>query len=320
MPCLYLRESDVDRLADMPLAICAMREAFAMLASGDADNVPRVRAKAPGIVLHSMIAAATSLGLVGWKQYTTTRQGAKFLVGLQEQTSGRLVALMESNRLGQLRTGAVTGLAVSLLANADADQIGLFGSGWQAQSQLEAVACIGRLQRVLVYSRSDTRRRAFCEMMSRRLGLLVEPADDASATISGMPIVITATASATPLFDGKNLAPGSLVCAIGSNWLEKAEIDLAAVRSANRVVCDSIKACQNEAGDLVAAVEQGAFSWSDAVEFADVVAKRVAPRAHRDDRIVFKSVGLAIEDVVFASKILQRATERGIGETLPIGE
>ncbi len=137
---LYLTESDVAELLDMPLAMQAVEEAFRRLSSGEAVNVPRARAQAPGIILHTMSAAAGYLGLVGWKCYTTTRQGAQFHVGLYDQESGRLVALIEANRLGQLRTGATTGVAVQCMAPADATEMGLFGAGWQAEAQLAAVA------------------------------------------------------------------------------------------------------------------------------------------------------------------------------------
>ncbi len=140
MSVLLLRETDVEQLLDMSMTIDVMAEAFRQLAEGHAENVPRRRAQASGIVLHSMSAAAGYLGMLGWKQYTTTRSGARFHVGLYDQESGELIALIEADRLGQMRTGAVTGLAASLLASSDAQEVGLFGSGWQAESQLAAVA------------------------------------------------------------------------------------------------------------------------------------------------------------------------------------
>src|SRR5690348_3844727 len=102
----YLTEADVERLLDMPTTVSLVEQAFQRLASGEAENSPRVRVKAPGIVLHSMSAAAGYLGFVGWKQYTTSKSGAKFHIGLYDQQSGELVALIEANRLGQMRTGA----------------------------------------------------------------------------------------------------------------------------------------------------------------------------------------------------------------------
>lgn len=311
MPLLFLSESDVERLLDMPLAIDVMREALTALAAGQAYNVPRVRARGTGIVLHSMCAVADYLGLAGWKQYTTTRHGARFHVGLYDQHSGELVALIEANRLGQLRTGAVTGLAAKLLAPAGANEVGLFGAGWQAESQLEAVVAALPIQRVRCYSRSAERREQFARRMSTRLNLPVDAVDEPRQAVDKLPIVITATTSRTPVFDGRWLSGGTLVCAIGSNWLDKAEIDVATVRRAIRVVCDSVECCRNEAGEFSAAIEQGVFDWSRAIELADVVAGRTLGRAQNDDVVLFKSVGMAIEDVALGGKLLELARSSG---------
>ena len=140
MGVLYLTEADVTRLLGMRQAIEVVEEAFRRLGSGEAENVPRVRARATGIVLHTMSAAAGYLGLVGWKSYTTTAEAARFHVGLYEAKTGALVAMMEANWLGQLRTGATTGVAVQWMADPEAREVGLFGTGVQARTQLEAVA------------------------------------------------------------------------------------------------------------------------------------------------------------------------------------
>lgn len=318
MAVLFLTEDEVARLIDMPLAIDVMHEAFRRLAAGEAHNVPRVRARGKGIVLHSMCAAADYLGLVGWKEYTTTRHGARFHVGLYEQESGRLVALLEANRLGQMRTGAVSGLAARLLARPGAVQAGLLGSGWQAQSQLEAIHAACRLQRARVYSRSEERRTDFARQMSQRLGIEVAAVSEPRQAVEGMPIVVTATSSRQPVFEGTWLAPGTLVCAMGSNRLEKTEIDRETVRRASAVVCDSIEACRHEAGDLTASLEHGEFDWSRAVELADVAAGKAIARGSNDEIVLFKSVGLAIEDVALGGKLLELARAQQIGRELPI--
>ena len=307
MPIAYFTENDVSRLLDMPLAIEVMEEAFAQLAAGRADNVPRTRARAPGIVLHSMSAAADYLGVVGWKQYTTTSAGAKFHVGLYDQATGDPVAFIEANRLGQLRTGAVSGLASKYLALPNARCMGLFGSGWQAQTQLAAVATACPIEKAVVFSRDPQRRQQFAAKMSDVLGIEIIPVDEPRHAVEQMPIVVTATTSRQPVFDGDWLAPGTLVCAIGSNWLDKAEIDSTTVRRAGSVVCDSLDCCRAEAGDFVAAFEQESFRWDQVIELADVVAGRVSGRADPAAIVLFKSVGMAIEDVALGSKLLERS-------------
>jgi ornithine cyclodeaminase/alanine dehydrogenase-like protein (mu-crystallin family) len=317
MSCLFLTEDEVTRLLDMPSTLAVVEEAFRQLAAGKAHNVPRVRAKGDGVVLHSMSAAADYLGIVGWKQYVTTRQGARFHVAIYDGASGKMLALLEANRLGQMRTGAATGVAAKYLAPG-AGAAGIIGSGWQAESQLAALAAACPLERAVVFSRSDERRRGFAEKMSQELGIEVLPAASVEEAVLGLPIVVTATTSSTPVLRGDNLSPRTLVCAVGSNWLHKAEIDAAALQRAAAVVCDSIECCQLEAGDLVQAAATAAFDWSRATDLADVVAGKFTIRRSPDDILVFKSVGLAIEDVAVAHHLLKNAREAGVGRELPL--
>ncbi len=317
MPAIFLSESDVDRLIDIHVAIAALEQAFANWSDDNIDNVPRRRARATGIVLHSMSAAAAYLGRVGWKQYTTTRHGAKFLVGIYAAASGNLEALIEADRLGQLRTGAATGVALRHLAIEDADAIGLIGCGLQAESQLAAAAAVRRLRHARVFCRSPERREAFAARMSRRLDVEVVAVDSSQQAIANMPMVVTATTSRTPVVDGEIVAPGATVCAVGSNALNRAEIDTALIRRAARVVCDDVTACKNEAGDFAEALQAGDFAWSDALNLADVVAGRSSGRTANDEILIFKSVGLAIEDVALGSRLVDLAREQGVGRELP---
>ena len=316
MAAIYLTEADVERLLDIRVAIEVCDEAFRRWGAGEADNVPRVRAQVPGIVLHTMSAAASYLGVVGWKCYTTTRKGARFHLGLAN-LDGEMLALIEADRLGQLRTGATTGVAATAMALPTASEVGLFGAGWQAQTQLEAVVAVRPIEVAYVYSRDEQRRTEFAERMCARLAIDVRPVDRPQEAAADLPIVITATSSRAPVFDGNDLAEGALVCAVGANWLSRAEIDSTVVRRADNIVCDSVKACQAEAGDFVEALEKGIFDWSRAVDLADVLSGRATARNTRDSITLFKSVGLALEDVALGSKLLQRARELGVGCELP---
>jgi len=317
MTALYLTEADVTQLLTLEMAIEVCAEAFRRLAEGEAENLPRSRAQAPGIILHSMSAAAGYLGLVGWKNYTTTRKRALFHLGLYD-TTGALVALVEADRLGQLRTGATTGVAAAAMALPDATEVGLFGAGWQAQTQLEAIARVRAIQVAYVYSRNEQKRNDFAGRMSAQLGIEVRAVDRPQEAAEDLPIVVTATTSREPVFDGSWLAEGTLVCAVGSNWMNKAEIDANVIRRADNIVCDSVKACQIEAGDFVDALEKGVFDWSRAVDLADVVTGRATARNTRESIVLFKSVGLAIEDVALGGKLLALAQAQGVGRELAI--
>jgi len=316
MSALYLTETDVDRLIDMKMSIEVCEEAFRQLADKQAEYVPRARASGPGIILHAMSAAAGYLGMVGWKNYVTTRQGAKFHVGLYD-ASGAMVALIEADKLGQLRTGATTGVAVEAMADPTTTEMGLFGTGWQAQSQLAAVAAVRPIKIAYVYGRDEKRRAQFADTMSERLAIDVRAVDRPQEAAEDLPIVVTATTSREPVFDGNCLAEGTLVCAVGSNWLQKAEVDCTVIRRADNIVCDSVKACQNEAGDFVPAIERGIFDWSRAVDLGDVVTGRATGRNTRESICLFKSVGLAIEDVAMAARVLSLARDRKLGRELP---
>ncbi|MBI2825932.1 MAG: ornithine cyclodeaminase family protein [Planctomycetia bacterium] len=318
MGVLYLTEADVALLIDMPQVIDVVEEAFRRLAAGEADNVPRVRARAPGIILHSMIAAAGYLGYVGWKCYTTTRDAAHFHVALCEQTTGNLVALLQGDHLGRLRTGATTGVALRAMAPVEAAELGLFGAGRQAETQLEAAAAAVPLRQAFVYNRDEARRAAFAARMAARLGLEVTPVDRPQEAVEDLPIVITATTSTTPVFDGHGLADGAVVCAVGSNALTRAEIDAVTVGRAQAIVCDSVAACRAEAGDFADATAKGVFDWQRAVDLSDVVAGKAVGRSRTGGIGLFKSVGLAIEDVALAARLVQLARERRVGVELPL--
>ena len=317
MPAIYLTEDDVRELLDVETAIEVLEAAFRQLAEEKAVNVPRTRARAPGIVLHTMSAAAEYLGFVGWKAYTTTRAHARFHVGLYAAGSGEMVALIEADYLGQLRTGAASGVATEYMARPDAKTVGLFGTGKQARTQLKAMTTVRRVERAEVYSRNAERRERFAREMSEYCGTQVVPVHSPEEAAAEKDIVVCATTSEVPLFEGRVLDPGTHLNVVGSNYLTKTEIDVETVRRADTIVCDSIEACRREAGDFVEALEAGVTDWQLMRELADVVAGRETGRALPDHITLFKSVGLAIEDVALAVKLLERAQDEKVGKPLP---
>jgi len=317
MPALYLTESDVRELLDMEIAIDVVEEAFRQLAAGGAMNVPRARAHAEGIYLHTMSAVAQYLGSAGWKAYTTTSHGAKFHVGLYSTKTAEMTALIEANYLGQLRTGAASAVATECMARPDAKVVGLFGSGKQARTQLKGVCSVRKIELVEVYSRDEERCRQFAELMSEWCNTKVVPSRNPDEVAAEKDIVICATSSRTPLFEGRVLDEGTHLNVIGSNFLNKAEIDITTVQRADTIVCDSIEQCRLEAGDFVAALEAGAVEWSNMHELASVVAGRDTGRKTAESITLFKSVGLAVEDVALAAKLVELAEKENLGRRLP---
>lgn len=316
MPALYLTEDDVRDLMDMEVAIPVVRTAFEQLAAGAAQNVPRVRAKAKGVMLHNMSAGAEYLGMVGFKAYTTTAGGARFHVVVYN-SDGEMLAIIEADHLGRLRTGAASGVATEYMARPDSAAVGIFGTGRQARTQLKAVCTVRNIERVDVYSPNAEHCRQFAEEMSEwcltNVTAVFAP-DDAAAEKD---IVITATSSRTPVFDGGVIDEGTHLNVVGSNFLTKAEVDVNTLRRADHIVCDSVEQCRLEAGDLAAGVAEGIRDWHAMHDLADVVAGRKTGRATPDDITLFKSVGMAVEDVAMAAEILKRAQAAGLGKRLP---
>jgi ornithine cyclodeaminase/alanine dehydrogenase-like protein (mu-crystallin family) len=273
-------------------------------AAGRAENHPRRRLQlGPSAMLHYMAAVDLETGYLGVKLYTTHPQtGAHFYV-LLFSADGAPLASIEANALGQIRTGAASGVATRYLARTDAAVVGLIGSGFQAQTQLEAVALVRPVREVRVYSRSEENRRRFAGEMQSKLGVAVRPVDTPREAVRGAGIVITATNSRDPVLLGEWLEPGMHVNAAGSNHARRRELDAAAVGRADLIVADSVEQSRMESGDLIAAFEAGAGGWQQVRELRDLV------RRERDDQItLFKSNGLALEDVAVAGYLYEQAT------------
>lgn len=317
MPALFLSEGEVREVLTMPVAIDAVEEAFRQLAEGNARNVPRSRAHGGGVILHTMSASADYAGLVGWKAYTTTASGARFHVALYDSASGAMLALIEADYLGRMRTGAASGVATKHMARRDATKVGILGSGKQARTQLEAVCVVRPITHAYVYSPTLERRERFAKEMEPVCKIEIVPVDRPQEAVEGRGIVITATTSSKPLFDGQWLAEGTHLNVMGSNFLHKAEVDAVTIRRSNPIVCDSIVQCRLEAGDLVEALQAGSVHWSQIYELADVVAERHTGRRTPEDVTLFKSVGLAIEDVAVAARLLEIARKEKLGRALP---
>ena len=318
MPALYLNEDDIAWLLDMDTAIDCVEAAFRQWGEERADNQPRRRVEGGnGTLLHVLSAGAEYLGYVGYKAYVTTRTGARFQFGLYDARTGQPAALIEANLLGQMRTGATSAVATKYMARPDAKFVGCFGTGFQARAQLKAVCSVRRIERVEVYGRHDDRRKLFADEMSELCNVPVVPTHSPEDVAAEKDIVICATSSRVPLFDGHALAEGTHINAIGSNYRSKAEIDVTTIRRSDHIVCDSLDACKLEAGDFVPALEDGSLDWARVHELSDIVLDRETGRAHPEDITLFKSVGLALEDLAVAVRVLEKARVEGIGQPLP---
>jgi alanine dehydrogenase len=307
---LYLRESDVEELLSPEDAVAAVEGCFARLASGAIENRPRFRIGVTEGLLHVMAAADLELGVAGLKTYTGFRKGTRFVVVLFAADRPEILALIEGDRLGQLRTGAASAVAARHLAKSDARTLGLLGTGWQAESQLECVrAALPGIEEVVAYSRDPKRLASFCKRFRATAG-------EYNRDVAEQDLVITVTTSKDPVLRGEWLRPGAFVCAVGANRIEARELDNAVVERAAFVCCDSKEQARMEAGDLAEPVERGALDWLEVHELAQVVGGETAGRANDEDIVLFKSLGIAAEDLAVATLAYERAREHGLGVEL----
>lgn len=310
---LVLTETDVSNLLTMPDCIAAVEAAFERLDDALVQNHPRRRLRVPEGLLHCMKAADLGLGRMGLKVYTSFAPRTRFLMLLYDTSHGDLLAIIEADRLGQMRTGAATGVATKYMARPDAHVLGLIGAGWQAETQAEAVAAVRNLDRALVFSRDAAKRADFADRMSARLSIPFIPAESAEHVARESDIIVTATTSRAPVLDGAWLRPGTHVNAVGSNSLSRAEIEVKTVERSDRVVVDSVEQSKIEAGDLLAPIDARKLRWEQVIELRGVVTGRRPGRESPDEITLFKSNGLALEDDAAASLVYDRALERGIG-------
>lgn len=301
----WIHEAEVAELVDVDDALDVVEKLLEATAAERAECRPRQRVRVPGAMLHGMIGGCEYLSRVGWKQYLTTRSGAQFLVGLYDTQAGRLVALLEADRLGQLRTGAISALAVRALYQGEIPRLALFGCGWQAESQLEAICRATAVSTVSAYCRNPDKRQAFCQKMQERTGQKVEAAPDARSAAEGAQVVVCITTSRTPVVEREWLGACRLLVAAGSNAEDRTEFPPSLVAAAGRVVCDDIPSCRIEAGELIAAARQGEFRFEKAVPLADFFGRQPPPR--ESGLQIFKSVGIASADVAMADRVYRKA-------------
>lgn len=315
---LLLREQHVTELLNIETAIEAVEEVLRDQAEGEATNRPRYRVAVPTSQLHVMAAGDQRLGVYGLKTYTVSRQGARFLVLLYDAANGDMLAMIEADRLGQMRTGAASGVATKHMARASADVLGVYGSGWQAESQVLAVCAVRQLRQVRVYSRNAEKRAAFARRIQALLRCEVVPVEQAEEAAHGCSIIVTATTSREPVLKGEWIEPGTHINAAGSNFLSKAEIDIETVRRAAVVAVDSLEQSRLEAGDLLPALDRGVISWEAITELGRIIAGYAKGRTSDDEITLFKSNGIALEDISTALRVYNLARERGIGESLEL--
>jgi alanine dehydrogenase len=306
---LFITEQEVVDALPMAAAIDLVEQSFLQLADGSAVNHPRKRLILPGgSILHYM--AGGNPHYFGIKVYSSNpKTGAHFRFLLYRALDGMPLAEFEANRLGQIRTGAASAVATKFLAREDADVLGVIGSGFQAETQIAAITVVRKLREVRVWSRNAERRVEFARKCAEQFGLNVRAVDSARAAMRDAGVVVTATSSREPVIEGEWISPGTHVNATGSNWTSRRELPTELILDRGALVTvDSVEDGLLESGDLVIPVKERPGTDFPAGEFCDVVAGTRPGRTSADQITVFKSNGLAVQDVAAAGYVFEKKT------------
>jgi ornithine cyclodeaminase len=306
-------------------AILAVKQAYIQLSAGQAivplrTPVPVAKRGGVTLIMPAYLAASDALGAKIVSVFPGNLEiglpTIHAVVIVVDAATGRPVAMMDGTYLTALRTGAASGVATDLLARSDAHVAAIFGAGAQARTQLEAVCAVRPIERVWVYDRVPHAAAAYVEEMKRRgkpIPADIAVAESPAQAVRQADVVCTATTSTTPVFDDADLKPGVHVNAIGAYTPEMQEIPARTVARA-RVVVDSRSASLAEAGDLIIPLKQGLITKASIHgEIGEVAAGQIPGRLSDQEVTLFKSVGLAVQDVAVAQLILRRAGERGLG-------
>jgi ornithine cyclodeaminase/alanine dehydrogenase-like protein (mu-crystallin family) len=309
---LYLTESEVNEMLDMKLALDALDEVFRARSAGEVRNEPRHRLAAGNGSMNFMAAAWPEKGWAGHKSYVN----GDFRVMLYGTRGEGLLAVIGAGRMGQVRTGAASGIATRYMARENSSSVGIIGSGYQAETQLEAVCAVRDIKDVKVFSRTAEKRDRFASVMSDRLGVNIVAVDSKEAAADGMDILVAVTSSVDPVITGDMIEPGIHINAAGNNSWMKRELDTAAIVKADLVACDDIDQSKIECGELMRAVEVGQFAWESLVRLDRIVAGLRTARNSDTDVTLFESQGVAFEDLAVCGRLYELALERGVGTEL----
>ncbi len=328
MKVLILNKMEVRQLLPMDECMATMEDALKTLASGNAILPLRPVMWLPEKVgaLGMMPAYLGDINAMGLKVVSVFpgNHGTEFdshigAVMLYETQHGQLLAIMDASEITAIRTAAVSGVATKLLAREDAADVAILGTGVQAKTHLAAMQVARPAKRVRVWSRDAEHAKHFAERESKRYDLKVEVAESAQEAVEGADIICTTTSAAEPILKGDWIAPGAHINAVGSSVAFTRELDTAAVVK-SRLFVDRRESTINEAGDFLFPKKEGAIT-DDHIqgEIGEILLGKVKGRQSKDEITLFKSLGLAVEDLGAAYKVYQEAVSKGVGTALELG-
>lgn len=314
---VLLDDTDVVQLLTLSVAVEVVEEAFRGQGDGSALNKPRSRLITPeGVLAITGPAALMAQHVMGFKVYSVGRPPlhqtprAPAAVTIYDTTSGSLLAIVAANEVGRLRTAAASAVSAKYMSRPESRVLGLIGTGWQAVSQVLAVALVRDITEVRVFGRDPSRRARTAEDLATQLSIDCRSVDAAEGAVRGADIVIAITSAKEPVIQGEWLAEGCHVIAAGGNYSDRRELDLRAVQRSAVVAVDARDQAQEECGDLIAAVAAGQFDWQDAVELGRIVTGAVRGRTSTSDVTLFESQGIGLLDVAAAKRVYDLAARR----------
>ncbi len=328
---LVLREDEVNALLSMRDAIALMEDALRAFSSGAVLQPVRLALEIEphgGYLalmpahLKSIRAGGDRLGAKAVTFYThnvnRNLPTHMAVILLWDSATGQPLALMDGRLITEMRTAATSAVATRVLAREEASVLALLGAGVQARSHLEALPLVRPVREVRVWSRTAARREGFARERGPH-GLPIAVCATAEEAVTGADLIVTATSSQTPVLEGRWVSPGAHINAIGAPRPDWRELDTAAV-ARSRVFVDSRAGALAESGDVLLPVKEGSIAESHLVgEIGEVLTGRVAGRTSRQDITLFKSLGMAVEDVATAAYVYERARERGRGQEVTLG-
>jgi ornithine cyclodeaminase/alanine dehydrogenase len=329
MPLLLTRK-DVQSVLTMKDAIAAVEEGLRQLALGKVMMPQRTAIRISDfhglhLGMPAYVGSAEGAGALALKVVTVypdnpSQHGLPTTIGtllLNDPRTGALVAIMDAGFLTAMRTGAVSGVATKYLAREDARSAGIFGAGVQARTQLMALCEARPIERAVVYDLMPEARDRYATEMSAQLSIDIETTGDPRDCVAS-DVIVTASSSATPVFEGSWLAPGTHINGVGSHSPAARELDTETLRRA-KVVADHVPACLAEAGDLITPIQEGAYS-EDSIHssLGEIVAGLKPGRESAGEITLFKSVGLAVQDAATAARVYELAQDAGVGTQIEI--
>lgn len=318
MGAIYIDEATASKILNMDNALNLVEESFTTYAQGKSFNMTRQRMRIRKGALHMLPGAVPYKNVIGFKAYTSFRAGLIFKVHLYDAENGNPLAIVDANEIGRLRTGAATGIATKYMAKKESNTAFIFGGGFQAEAQLEAVYKTSNIKKAFVTTRKIENAQAFADKMSKSLGIEIIPTQNIENDLPQADIIITITTAVKPLFEHTMLNPNGVhINGAGSNALIRAEVPEKTIEAAEVLAVDSKDVAAIECGDILPSLEKGRLHWNEIVELGEITAGFRPGRVTENGITIFQSQGMGLQDIMCAEFIYRKAAAENLGKILP---